>query len=52
VRECIGYSKNNYIQREEQKRMGISMNMLVIELKPAGESGAKLLVSCVTLGCH
>jgi hypothetical protein len=32
------------------KRMGILMKMLVIELKPA--SGVKLLLSCVTLGCH
>jgi hypothetical protein len=34
------------------KRMGISMKMLVIELKPAGSSGVKLLASCVTLECH
>jgi hypothetical protein len=33
------------------RRMRISMKMLVIELKSAGSSGAKLLVSCVTLGC-
>jgi hypothetical protein len=34
------------------RRMWISMKILVIELKPSGKSGAKLLVSCVTLGCH
>jgi hypothetical protein len=34
------------------RRMGISMQMLVIELKSAGSSGVKLLVSCVTLECH
>jgi hypothetical protein len=34
------------------KRMGISIKMLVIELKSAGSSDAKLLVSCVALGCY
>jgi hypothetical protein len=33
------------------RRMGISMKILVIELKPASSSGTKLLVSCVTLRC-
>jgi hypothetical protein len=48
------YSRNTHFTTYDRcsRRIGISMKILVIELKSAGYSDVKLLVSYVTIGCH